>query len=1109
MNDFVVFPQEGTEGHMEVDAEPSFLLTSLEVFNWGPFQGKHRCEIDPYGSAIIGPTGSGKTTLVDALMTLLAPLPKYNLASTGGHESDRDLISYIRGVSGTESAKGENDHVARPGRTTTGIAATYIGGGSQVTLGAILWVDGSSNAADDLKKIWFFAKDIEQPLDVLLRLHHEGGKLAITRFVRETVGLRTYTSKKEYSAQLRSFFEVGENAFSLLNRAAGLKQLNSIDQIFRELVLDDRSAFDRALEVATEFDTLQGIYNELQTARRQRDSLLPVAKQQEELVRIRNKLTQRQHLKALLPTWFADVATKLWQGEIEKVGQDLDKIQRQLDAEKNEEARCKVQLDALQQNYLKLGGSAIEGLEETIVTKEKLATGLSRNAGSYQTFVRQIGLEYKLDEMSFQRNKSLLPERKVTILRQYENSRDATLEIATELREQKAKTNDLEIEIREVKARPGSNIPTHFQNFREALAAHLGLAVRELPFMAELVEVKPEEGRWRGAIERAIGSERLRILVPSNHLQEALSWVNQRHNHLHVRLQRAEESPPPARFFDDGFTRKLNFRSHPLRENVKHLLSQRDRHCVESSEILRRTDHGMTAEGTMSDRDGRFEKQDQRPLGDGWMTGFDNTHQLESLAKQLLEIKVAVQNSEAETKKRRDAEDTLRQQLTIIDQLEKLEFHEIDLPRAEYELANLRERLDALTTPDSETSKAKSKYEAVQIERENLQKRIDQLNQTLGGHKTALQTAEDEHRHALDRLGNGLSDEDSVLAAKAFPISDSIIVRNLGDLERDSQKRIDEKIENSEEQQSTAVQRLVRAMESAKREDTGALAEVGTELRDVPDYLARLKILENEALPEKLKRFLDYLNLSSGQGVTQLLTQIDNEVAIIEERVAELNATLSRVDFRQGQFLQLEPAKVVHESLRSLNMAHQKLRVVAMRVEEDQGEAHYRALGELIRIIREAGENRRTLASQALLDPRHRLQFFVVETDRATGRASGRRTGSQTGSGGEKEMMASYILTASLSYALCPVGAARPRYATIVLDEAFSKSSPAAASRIIDALRHFGLHPLFVTPNKEIALLKSHTRSAILVHNKNKRATLTSLTWQQIEAHERIPTDNQ
>ena len=104
-------------------------------------------------------------------------------------------------------------------------------------------------------------------------------------------------------------------------------------------------------------------------------------------------------------------------------------------------------------------------------------------------------------------------------MQEHENSRDATLETATQLREQKAKAVALENEIREVKARPGSNIPTQFQNFREALAAHLGLAVRELPVLAELVEVKPEECHWRGAIERAIGPERLRILVPNDRLR--------------------------------------------------------------------------------------------------------------------------------------------------------------------------------------------------------------------------------------------------------------------------------------------------------------------------------------------------------------------------------------------------------------------------------------------------------------------------------------------------------------------------------------------------------------------------------------------------------------
>src|SRR5699024_10840966 len=86
-----------------------------------------------------------------------------------------------------------------------------------------------------------------------------------------------------------------------------------------------------------------------------------------------------------------------------------------------------------------------------------------------------------------------------------------------------------------VLAKPGSNIPLPFQQFRTELAERLSLSESILPFVAELVQVKEEEHHWRGAIERGVGAHRLRILVPPEHIYEALSWVNQRHNCLHVR----------------------------------------------------------------------------------------------------------------------------------------------------------------------------------------------------------------------------------------------------------------------------------------------------------------------------------------------------------------------------------------------------------------------------------------------------------------------------------------------------------------------------------------------------------------------------------------------
>jgi uncharacterized protein YPO0396 len=288
-------------------------------------------------------------------------------------------------------------------------------------------------------------------------------------------------------------------------------------------------------------------------------------------------------------------------------------------------------------------------------------------------------------------------------------------------------------------------------------------------------------------------------------------------------------------------------------------------------------------------------------------------------------------------------------------------------------------------------------------------------------------------------------------------------------------------------------------MEKARTIDTGALAETGTDIRDIPEYLERLRVLEEEALPQKLERFLSYLNQSSDQGVTQLLAHIQNQVAIIEERIADLNATLHRVDFQPGRYLRLEPRRVTHESLRTLERAQRQLRADALK--DDQGESHFKALQNMVALLRDAADNKRTVGARALLDPRYRLQFEVSVLDRESGTVIETRTGSQGGSGGEKEIIASYILTASLSYALCPDGATQPLFGTIVLDEAFSKSSHAVAGRIISALNEFGLHPLFVTPNKEMRLLRAHTRSAILVHRKDLRASLTSLSWEELEAH--------
>ncbi len=1077
----------------------TFILTSIELYNWGGFQGYHRAEISPSGTAVIGPTGSGKTTLVDALMTLLCANPRYNLASTGGHESDRDLVSYVRGVTGPGDGGVEQSHIARQGKTVTAIAATLERDGTQVRLGAVLWFEGTSSSASDLKKLWLLSESTEQTLEHWLSQHHAGGMRALRQMEKNGTGIWSYPSKKAFLARLRDYFEVGENAFTLLNRAAGLKQLNSIDEIFRELVLDDRSAFERAAEVASSFDDLTDIHRELETARKQQRSLQPVADGWERYRVLQEQLQDKQALEGILPVWFAEQGYRLWLAETKRLEEackqanlDREGCQHRLDFQKR-------MVDQQRQRYLQVGGAGIDQLRERIADWVKVCDRRSLQAEQYRRLAKSLGISDELSAASLKDNQKQIAERLEILAQQIDSAREQEFKAGVAQQELNDRLQTLQQERAEVEMRPGSNLHGAFHTFRSDLAQELGLDELALPFVAELVQVKPEEQAWRGAIERAIGSHRLRILVPQGASQAALRWVNQRHNRLHVRLLEVKEPSSRPVFFEDGFTHKLTFKEHPYRETVMALLADNDRHCVESPEQLRRTPHAMTAQGLMSGKERFFDKQDQKRLDEGWLTGFDNRDRLAFLDEQIREVNEQLASAKPALNAARDNVRQLETQASLLKRFEELQFEDIDLPGAQSQLESLRAHLATLTRPDSDLAMVKVELDEAERLQVDLEQQVHKLIERCGELNGLFDQAASATRKAYRGAEKGLTDLQRELAGMYFPKVTPEQLVDILELEREHSRDLRQQIEQIEGKLHKQQMELTKRMSDALGEDTGALSEVGRELVDVPKYLERLRVLTEEALPEKLKRFLEYLNRSSDDGVTQLLSYIDHEVSMIEERLDDLNSTMQRVDFQPGRYLRLVAGKVLHESLRTLQRAQRQLN--SARFIDDEGESHYKALQELVGLLKDACEHSRTQGAKALLDPRFRLEFAVSVIDRESRNVIETRTGSQGGSGGEKEIIASYVLTASLSYALCPDGSSRPLFGTIVLDEAFSRSSHAVAGRIIAALREFGLHAVFITPNKEMRLLRHHTRSAVVVHRRGVESSLVSLSWEALDEH--------
>lgn len=1096
--------QQSLDGMLDTENTDAYCLSQLEIYNWGPFSGFHRIMFDPDGCSLIGQTGSGKTTLVDAIMTLICAQPRYNLASTGGHESDRDLLSYVRGVTGT-GGDDETIHTARPGQTMTGISVELSQKNTRVYLSVLFWLDGSSNSQSDMKRLWLFDKSTvrsqsDMGLADYLQLLKEQGVRNFKRQLKEREGLALTENKKTYLAQIRRFFEVGENAFVLLNRAAGLKQLNSIDELFRELVLDNRAAFKRAEEVANEFDDLSGIHTELEIARQQQQSLLPVEKSWHQQQKANQKLTLLNQQNALLPQWFAHQGNQLWTQHAEVKTNEIALNQSALEQTEKQLRQQQNTVDDYYQRYQKFGGANIEDLKRQVTEQQQQLVRLQQNIRDYQQLCQTLTLNSKIQQQQLIENKRLASQ-KLEQLNKQLSELEATRESQTQQTlnaEDQCKT--LSQEISEVAAAPDSNISPDFLRFQQALADELDVSIQQIPYIGQCVEV--QDKNWQGAIERAIGSHRLRLVIAAENMPKALRWINQRNNRLHIRLLNSADyqyTKSAQKNMNDGFCQKLKFKPGWQQTAVKNFLSSIDRHCVANSDELQATPYGLTQQGLMSGKRGLFEKQDQRSLTQGWMTGFDNRHRLAELKQQLTEIKLQAQNFRQQFENTKNQYQQLQQQKSLLTYLQTLDFNELDAAGTEAVLAQLDERLCDLQDAQSDTAKAEKLWLSAKEKLAAVQKNINAISIELATAQQDLKNSLSYASQAKDRFAQLLTEKLLAQAATTFVVVGIKQREELAHIEREATRKLQQKMTRQQDKLKEIEVQLGRQMVFAKQKDTGVLSEAGVELEDAPVYLKQLQQLTKEALPEKLERFMQYLNQSSDQGVTQLLTSIENEVSVIEERIEDLNTTLRAVDFQAGKYLQLVPQKVSHESLQTLHHAQRELRSAALQ--DDQGESHYKALMALIQLLRDAVERKRTRPAQALLDPRYRLQFSVAIIERDTGTEYSRQTGSKSGSGGEKEIITSFILTASLSYALCPKNRTTPLFGTVILDEAFSKSSQAVAARIISALREFGLHPLFVTPNKEMRLLRNHTSSAVLVHRRQQQSTALSLSWQEIDKH--------
>ncbi|MFD6445349.1 ATP-binding protein [Promicromonospora sp. NPDC060204] len=257
-------------------------LSRVELVNWGTFSGHHVVPVPREGFLLTGHSGSGKSSLVDAVAAVLTPPEhlRFNVAAAGTaaterEAGDRDVVSYVRGAwrHRTDESTGEvvADHL-RQGATWSGVLLRYSNG------------TDADDGTVTLVRLFHLTRGSSAPSMLHVVVPGGAGLLDFERFVRSGPDVAGVTAAwpdatvserhAPFAAAFTQALGIGsEQALVLLHRTQSAKNLGSLDDLFRGHMLDEPGTFELAAEAVQQFADVARAYADIETSRRQIEHL--------------------------------------------------------------------------------------------------------------------------------------------------------------------------------------------------------------------------------------------------------------------------------------------------------------------------------------------------------------------------------------------------------------------------------------------------------------------------------------------------------------------------------------------------------------------------------------------------------------------------------------------------------------------------------------------------------------------------------------------------------------------------------------------------------------------------------------------------------------------
>lgn len=1101
-----------------------FRLARLELFNWGTFdQHVWSFELGGHDGLLTGDAGSGKSTLVDAITTLLLPANRitYNKAA-GAETRERDLRSYVLGY--YKGERNEASNRSRPvalrdiGSFSVIVSVfTNPGYGSVVTLAQAFWPKDQGQPGR-------FYVVADRELSITADFTGFGTDIAALKKRLRSSGVGVHDDFPPYGKDFRRRLGIeSEQAMELFHQAVSMKSVGNLTSFVREHMLEPFDASRWTKKIVGHFEDLTTAYKSVLSAQRQIAALEPLLADCAAYDDVTESIRAANEQDAALLFFFAERKACLLDGVIEKLDTEREVLRASLSQLDERLGRLRNREKTLENQRAGHGGNRIADIEAKI---GELAPECARRMAKAEAFgklLAQVGMDSvetaELFAVSRARVAAVGKE-----LRQTDGQhRDRMLQLGGQQQELTTQANEVNGEIVSLRARK-SNIPHTALALRQTLCRELGLGESALPFAGELIEVRPGEPEWEGAAERLLRGFALSILVPGEHYTAVSSWVNERHLGTRVVYYRAvtNATPPDVKSTGRLLFDKLNFKDTEFTGWLEHeVLKRAALECVEDMADFRRLPRAITRTGQIKGGDGRHEKDDRKRIDDRsqYVLGWTNERKIDALVRRAATVQRKL-NVLSETLGRLNDEMTAaRERGQVLARLSATsDFSEIDWQTIVNQIEDLKKEKSDLEDASDELKRLTSELGEVQEQIKSADEDKLELAGKTGGLTNRIDTAQaalDAANRTLDRAEceAARSRFADIAALLAKPPLERLTISEPADCdmaERATHAQLADGVDGLGKRQRGLENRILRQMGEFRRDFRTIQPETG-ELDDSLAAMAGYRMLHarlvGDDLPRFQERFRRYLRENTIREIATFQFELSKQADLIKERIDTINRSLADVEYNPGRFIHLEPEPTQDADIRDFRADLRACTedVVSPDASDQYSEQKFLQVKKLIERFK--GREGLTDADKAwtrrVTDVRNWFTFSASERWRETGAEYEHYSDSSGKSGGQKEKLAYTVLAASLAYQfkLDPDATRSKTFRLAVIDEAFGRGPDKSAEFGLELFRKLGLQLLVVTPLQKIHVIESYVSVVGFVDNPTERCSrLHTLTIEEYRA---------